>query len=160
MSALALVLCAALIAATPPPLPPVPTPAEDWTVVTCDGNLLVDYERNQATFFRNVLIKNPRGTVRSAQLILYFSPQGKKVEKAEALGGVTVVMGEKTGTADTAVYFPEEKKVVMQGRAVIDQAEGSVRGDTITFFLDRREMRVEGSPGAKVIPEKDIDVKF
>jgi len=160
MSALAVALCAALIAATPPPPAPAPTPAEDWTVVTCDGNLLIDYELNQATFFRNVLIKNPRGTVRSPQLILYFSPQGKKVEKAEALGGVTVVMGEKTGTADTAVYFPEEKKVVMQGRAVIDQADGSVRGDKITFFLDRREMRVEGSPGAKVIPEKDIDVKF
>ena len=128
MIALAVVLCAALIAATPPPPAPVPTPAEDWTVVTCDGNLLVDYERNQATFFRNVLIKNPRGTVRSPQLILYFSPQGKKV--------------------------------VMQGRAVIDQADGSVRGDKITFFLDRREMRVEGSPGAKLIPEKDLDVKF
>jgi lipopolysaccharide transport protein LptA len=150
----------ALLLVSVPIEPSAPTPAEDWTVVTCDGNLTVDYELNQATFFRNVLIKNPRGTLNSEKLIIYFTEQGKAVEKAEALGGVAVDMGERTGRADAVVYFPQEKKVVMSGGATIKQAEGIVRGETITFFLDRREMQVEGSPGADVIPEKDVDVGF
>jgi len=150
----------ALLLVSVPTPEPSPTPAEDWTVVTCDGNLMVDYELNQATFFRNVLIKNPRGTLRSDKLIIQFSEQGKTVEKAEAMGGATVDMGERKGRADSVVYFPGEKKVVMSGGATIEQAEGAVRGETITFFLDRREMRVEGSPAVDVIPEKDVDIGF
>lgn len=153
-------LLAALLFASATPPTPAPTPAEDWTVVTCDGNLTVDYERNLATFYRNALIKNPRGTLRSEKLVIHFSEKGKTVEKAEALGGVAVDMGERTGSSDTVVYYPREKRVVMSGRATINQAEGSVRGETITFFLDRQEMRVEGSPVADVIPEKDVGVEF
>lgn len=149
----------ALASATPPPAPS-PTPAEDWTVVTCDGNLTVDYEKNLVTFYRNALIKNPRGTLRSEKLVIHFSDRGKTVEKAEALGGVTVEMGQRRGRSDTVVYYPQEKKVVMSGQATISQAEGEVRGETITFFLDRQEMRVEGAPGVNVVPEKDVEIGF
>jgi len=59
---------------------------DDWTVVTCDGNLLMDYLKQRITFFNNVLIKNPRGSLRADRLIIFLTPDGKKLREQKERG--------------------------------------------------------------------------
>jgi len=138
----------------------VPSADDDWTVITCDGNLLMDYKNQQVTFFNNVLVKNPRGSLRADRLIIFFTPDGKKVERTEGLGNVRVRMEEKTGTSDKIIYYPEEKKAIMLGNAVVSSGTNSVGGGQITFYLDKKEMEVQDAPDLKYIPDDDYDVTF
>jgi len=133
---------------------------DDWTVVTCDGNLLMDYLKQRITFFNNVLVKNPRGSLRADRLIIFLTPDGKKVERTEGVGNIHIKMEEKTGTSDKVIYYPEEKKAIMLGNAVVSSGSNSVRGGQITFYLDKKEMEVQDTPDLKYIPDEDYDVTF
>lgn len=137
-----------------------PSAADEWTVITCDGNLFLDYDRNQATFYRNVLIKNPRGSLKADRLVIFFSPEGKEIEKAEAYGHIWVHMGGKTGTSQKIVYYPARKQAILLGEAEVTSGENTVRGGKITFHLDREEMVVEDAPDVIITPDKDYDVQF
>ena len=161
MKSLLVTLLASLFAAglpSPPPPAVGPTPAEDWTAITCDGNLLMDYEENRVVFFRNVLVKNPRGSLKADRLDVFFSPDGRQVERAEAYGNPWVKMGDREGTSRKINYYPPEKKAVLLGDAVVFSGENQLRGGKITFYLDREEMEVEEAPDMIYSPDKDYDV--
>ncbi len=145
----------------PTPAPsPAPTPHEDWTVVTCDGNLFMDYRNQQVTFFNNVLVKNPRGSLRADRLIIFFTPDGKKVDRTEGEGNIKIITEEKAGSADKIIYYPDGRKAVLLGNAVVTSGTDSVRGGKITFYLDKKEMEVEETPDIKFFPDKDFNVNF
>jgi len=133
---------------------------DDWTVVTCDGNLLMDYLKQRIIFFNNVLVKNPRGSLRADRLTIFLTPDGKKVERTEGVGNIRIKMEEKTGTSDKVIYYPEEKKAIMLGNAVVSSGSNSVRGGQIIFYLDKKEMEVQDTPDLKYIPDDDYDVSF
>lgn len=137
-----------------------PAAGEDWTVVTCDGNLFMDYETNRVIFFNNVRVENPRGSIDSDRLTVFFSPDGKTVEKTEGEGNVRIRMGLRSGRSERFIYYPAEKKAVLVGDAAVTVAGDSVRGGTIIFYLDRNEMDVEESPTLKYVPEEDYQVDF
>ncbi len=138
-----------------------PAPAdESWTVITCDGNLYLDYKANQASFYNNVVVKNPRGMIKADRLVVFFSADGKGVERTEAIGNVSVRMGARTGSSKKFVYYPAEKRAVMIGDAVVSEGPTSVRGGKITFYLDRKEMEVEDIPGGEFQPGEDYDINF
>ena len=133
---------------------------DDWTVVTCDGNLLMDYLKQRIIFFNNVLVKNPRGSLRADRLTIFLTPDGKKVERTEGVGNIRIKMEEKTGTSDKVIYYPEEKKAIMLGNAVVSSGSNSVRGCQIIFYLNKQEMEVQDTPDLKYIPDDDYDVSF
>ena len=137
-----------------------PVGDDDWTVVTCDGNLLMDYQGQRVIFFNNVLVKNPRGSLRADRLIIFLTPDGKKVERTEGEGNIRIQMEDKTGTSEKVIYYPEEKKAIMLGNAVVSMGSNSVRGGQITFYLDTKEMEVQDTPNIKYIPDEDYDVTF
>ncbi len=132
--------------------------AEDWTVVTCDGNLLMDYEKQLVYFFNNVLARNPRGTIRSDRLIVFFSPDGRSVEKTEGEGNVRFEADGRTGRGERMIYYPAEKKTVLIGEASVSFGGDTVRGGMITFYLDKMEMEVEDSPSLEYHPEGDFQI--
>ena len=138
----------------------VPAGDDDWTVITCDGNLLMDYKNQRITFFNNVLVKNPRGSLQGDCLIIFLTPDGKKVERTEGMGNIRIRMEEKTGTSDKIIYYPEEKKAIMLGNAVVSSGTNSVGGGQITFYLEKKEMEVQESPDLKYIPDEDYDLTF
>ncbi|MEA1927418.1 MAG: LptA/OstA family protein [Candidatus Auribacterota bacterium] len=133
---------------------------EDWTIVTCDGNLLMDYKNQRVIFFNNVLVKNPRGSLQADRMIIFFTPDGKKVDRVEAEGNIRIRMEEKAGTSDKVIYYPEEKKAVLLGHAVVSSGLNRVQGGMIIFFLDKKEMEVQDTPDIQYIPDEDYDVTF
>ncbi|MFH0855322.1 MAG: LPS export ABC transporter periplasmic protein LptC [Candidatus Omnitrophota bacterium] len=104
--------------------------AKEKITITCDGSLEIDYEKNIATFNKNVLVDRVDSRIYSDVMLLYFSA-GKdakladktpgamgnnKIDKIVAKGNVKIVRGENTSFSDEAVYTASDRKIVLLGR--------------------------------------------
>ena len=103
---------------------------KEKTTITCEGSLEIDYEKNIATFNKNVKVERPDSTIYSDKMDLYFSP-GKdkrqvskapqimgnnKIDKIVARGNVRIVRGENTSYSEEAVYTAADRKIILNGR--------------------------------------------
>jgi len=112
-------------------------------VITCDGSLQVDYQKNIATFNDNVRVVTADGVIISDQMELYFKAQptdgkqarlglddmsqaGSKIERILARGNVKITRGQNVSYSDQAVYSSLENKITLLGRPklVIYSSEG------------------------------------
>lgn len=106
---------------------------KDKMVITCDGPLQVDYEKNIATFNENVKVDRGDSQIYSDTMDVYFaseknapaapaqsaaSPQlmGSKINQIIARGHVRIVRGENTSYSDEAVYTAASKKITLRGQ--------------------------------------------
>lgn len=103
---------------------------KEKTMITCEGSLEIDYEKNIATFNKDVKVERPDLTIYSDRMDLYFSA-GKdnrqenktsqimgnnKIDKIVARGNVRIVRGEDTSYSEEAVYTAADSRVVLSGR--------------------------------------------
>jgi LPS export ABC transporter protein LptC len=118
-------------------------------VITCDGSLQVDYQKNIATFNDNVRVVTTDGVITGDQMELYFKAQsaaaansaagasvrpslddisaaGSKIERILARGNVTITRGANVSYSNEAVYSALENKITLSGRPklVIYSSEG------------------------------------
>ncbi|MCX5700712.1 MAG: LPS export ABC transporter periplasmic protein LptC [Candidatus Omnitrophica bacterium] len=116
---------------TPPSLKAGEMSVSDKVVVTCDGPLTIDYDKNVATFNDNVRVERIDSVIYSDAMDLYFS-SGKskdvvsnkapslmgnnKIDRIVARGNVRIVRGENTSYSDEAVYTAIDKKIILSGR--------------------------------------------
>ena len=113
-------------------------PAEDKIskkekiVITCDGPLEVDYEKNIAVFNNNVKVEKPDLTIYSDRMQVYFSPRQEEakgvqeslamassINKIVAHGNVRILRGENTTYSQEAIYDAKSKKITLTGRPQI-----------------------------------------
>lgn len=101
-------------------------------VITCDGPLDVDYEKNIAVFNNNVKVEKPDLTIYSDKLEVYFTPKQEEAKKAQgsdvmsssinkiiALGNVRIIRGENISYSQQATYTALDKKMTLTGRPQI-----------------------------------------
>jgi len=89
------------------------------TTIKCSGPLVLDYKENTAVFKDNVVIENPKGTMASSEMVVFFDPDKKKILKVNANGGVRLIRGNSISVSEEAVYFAEEGKAILTGNPVI-----------------------------------------
>lgn len=111
---------------------------KDKIVITCDGPLQIDYEKNIATFNNNVKVDTKDATIYSDRMEVYFitsssaasSPEGaiatanaaaspgmgSKIDKIISKGNVRIVKGENTSYSDEATYSAVDRKILLNGR--------------------------------------------
>lgn len=108
---------------------------KEKTVITCDGPLEIDYEKNIAVFNNNVHVKRPDSDIYSDKMDVYFIPDanedkaskdnepektpgfmGAKIDKIIARGNVKVMKQDNISYSDEAVYSALDKKLVLTGR--------------------------------------------
>jgi len=74
-----------------------------------------------------------------------------EIQKIVALGGVKITRTQGgTATADQAVYYQKDEKLVLTGNPVVKQGKDFVEGQIITIFLKENRSVVEGSGEKKV----------
>jgi len=132
----------------------------DWTEITCDGNMLVNYRENWVRFARNVRVNNQRGKIFSDLLIIFMEENGKRVDRAESRGNVRILMGGREGTGDALIYYPEEKKAVLIGHAALKEGNNTVRGKSITFYTDTRDIEIDGAREVEFHPRTEFQLDF
>ncbi len=106
---------------------------KDKVTITCDGKLIVDYDKNIATFYDNVKVERPDLTIYSDKMDLYFvresagsdaDPAARKtdksmassIDKIVASGNVKIVRGENVSYSEVAEYKAADKKIILSGR--------------------------------------------
>jgi len=103
-------------------------------VITCDGPLDVDYEKNIAIFNNNVKVEKPDLIIYSDKLQVYFTPKqqndlsakavgmaaiSSSLNKIVALGNVRIIRGENISYSQEATYTAIDKKISLTGRPQI-----------------------------------------
>jgi lipopolysaccharide transport protein LptA len=151
-------------ATSPPPvIAKSPLPAgsstNEPTIITAD-NLHGDYAHNVGTFEGNVLVVDPRMTVRADRMVVFFGTTNvltttgttittnttRCVQKIIADGGVVMTTPDNKKTnSDHGEYTANDGKVVLTGHPRAESADGIVTGDKITFWRDTQRMDVENS---------------
>lgn len=87
--------------------------------ITCDGPLIIDYEKNIAIFEDNVLVDDTRGRIYSEKMEAFLDPLTKNIVKVVAYGGVRVVRGEDSTYSQKAIYTTKDRKIVLIGKPKI-----------------------------------------
>jgi lipopolysaccharide transport protein LptA len=123
------------------------------TVVTSD-HLSVDYAHNFGTFEGNVLAVDPRITVRSDKMTVWFGSTNnivgdatnavRTLQKILADGSVVITTpDEKVSHSDHAVYTADDGRVVLTGSPRVHSADGNITGKKITLWRNSEKMDVE-----------------
>lgn len=86
------------------------------TVITCDGPLVINYEKNIAHFKENVIAKDERGTLRAEMMDVYYNRLSRRVSKIVALQNVVIENPDGNKTySDSVIYLADEGRVILGG---------------------------------------------
>ncbi|MFA5355786.1 MAG: LPS export ABC transporter periplasmic protein LptC [Candidatus Omnitrophota bacterium] len=99
-------------------------------VITCDGSLEIDYDKNVATFTENVKVNTEDVLIDSDTMDVYFggtgqdssnlakadSTMGSKIDRIVARGNVKITRGENISYSDEATYNAVDKKIILSGK--------------------------------------------
>lgn len=90
------------------------------TIITSQGPLEVDYNKNIAVFNDNVHVVDRRGEIYCDKLIVYFDQDRKKITKAHAQGNVKLRRGNSWSFSSEAIYDLSQGKVILLGRPKLE----------------------------------------
>jgi len=87
-------------------------------VITCEGPMELNYEKNTAVFEKNVKVEGDsgQGTMFADKMTITFSTEAKQIDKLVAEGNVKIVRGENTSYSEGLVFTGADKRVVLTGR--------------------------------------------
>ncbi len=102
-----------------------------------------DYNGNVVTFTGNVIANQEDVTLYSDRLVMYYEGSTNEVSRIVAEGAVRIVQLDRRATAERAVFYNAEKKIVLTGRPVVTQGNNRVIGEVITILMDRNWVEVE-----------------
>lgn len=101
------------------------------TVITCDGPLVLDYEKNIAHFHKNVVAKDDKGTLRADLMDVYYNKVSRRVAKIVALHNVVLENPDGNKTySDSMIYLADEGRVILGG-------------DTEALYYDTTNLKTE-----------------
>jgi lipopolysaccharide export system protein LptA len=130
------------------------------SIVIKSNSLEVDNKKRVVTFTGNVDARRDDLIINCDKMFVYYSgtvtndPSQKsdlKMEKIVAKGGVRISRPSGgLATAEEAVYYHGDEKVILTGNPTVKQGEDVVEGSTITLYLREDRSIVEGSDGKQV----------
>jgi lipopolysaccharide export system protein LptA len=130
------------------------------SIVVKSDSLEVDNKERVMTFTGNVDARRDDFIINCDKMFVYYSgtmtndPSQKndlKIEKIVAKGGVRISRPSGgLATAEEAVYYHGDEKVILSGNPTVKQGEDVVEGSRITLYLREDRSVVEGSDGKQV----------
>ncbi len=113
-------------------------------MVVTSARMEADELGNTVTFIGEVVLKKEAMTLTSDHLVVFYDPASKGVREIEALGNVVVLKEGRVATANKAIYYSEDEKVVLTGEPRISENENQLGGERITLFMRDDRSIVEG----------------
>ena len=105
--------------------------------------LEADQRAGTIVFSGDVVAKQQEGVIMSELLTVTYD-ENKNVRRIVAEKSVKISQADRVATCDKATFYPDEKRVVMEGSPRVWKDGDLVTGDVITLFLDSDKMDVEG----------------
>jgi lipopolysaccharide export system protein LptA len=108
---------------------PNPDNKKSRIIITCDGEVEFNYEKNQAYFLKNVKVVSQDGNIESDKMTVNLEPSTRKIKNIIAEGNVKITQGDNITYSDKALYIEKDKKIVLVGRPkLILYEEGESKG--------------------------------
>lgn len=85
------------------------------TVITCDGPMEVDSRRSKARFWRNVRVKDAKGSIRSDRMDVTLEPGTNRMKRATFWGNVQIHHENQMSTSRRAIYWPRPGRTILAG---------------------------------------------
>ncbi|MGC1969512.1 MAG: LPS export ABC transporter periplasmic protein LptC [Candidatus Acidiferrales bacterium] len=84
---------------------------------------------------------------------------GQQLQRAVALGGVTVRQGDRVGTAEQAEYTASDGKFVLSGGhpTIIDAASDATTGHSLTFFVANDTILIDSQAGSRTLTKHRVE---
>jgi len=137
------------------------TNAGPGTILQSDSPLKIASDRMEANqndktvlFEGHVVVQQDDLTITGKRLKVYSveglkdsaaqSAMVDKIDRIEIEGDVTISQKDKVATAQRAVYYHEEQKIVLSGQPIVTQGEDRIQGRLITLLLAQGKSIVEG----------------
>ncbi|MDP2981643.1 MAG: LPS export ABC transporter periplasmic protein LptC [Candidatus Omnitrophota bacterium] len=89
---------------------------KDYTTITCDGPLELNYNQNRAFFHGNVKVEDSKGNIMADRIDVYFNPETRRVKLVVARGNVRIINGENITYSEKAIYFVDQARVILPSR--------------------------------------------
>jgi len=79
----------------------------------------------------------------------------QRIDYIEFQGDVKVTQQDRLATADKAIFYQKDQKIMLHGRPVVTKGQDRIEGNLITIYLKEGRSIVEGGPvQATLFPEK------
>ncbi|MBI3318958.1 MAG: LPS export ABC transporter periplasmic protein LptC [Candidatus Omnitrophica bacterium] len=85
------------------------------TLVTCEGPMEVDYHHHKARFWRNVIVEDSKGTIRSDRMDVALEPNTHQLTRASFYGHVQIHQENRVATSHRANYWQPLGKTMLTG---------------------------------------------
>ncbi len=106
--------------------------------------LIANKKAGLVTFKGSVVARHKDGTIVSDLLKVYYDGKDA-VEKIVASGNVKINQQDRVGVCKTAIFYPDDQKIVMSGDPRVWKDGDVVTGKVITIFGGSDRMDVEGA---------------
>ena len=130
------------------------------SIVIKSDSLEIDNQKRLVTFTGNVDARADDLIITCEKMFVQYSgsmqkdpsqQSSMKMDKITAKGMVKITRPDGgLATADEAVYFQKDGKIVLTGTPQVKQGDDFVEGSKITLFLNEDRSIVEGSDGKQV----------
>ena len=145
-------------------------------IVIQSNSLEIDNNKQIITFKGDVDAKEKTFNIQCDVLLLYYKDGSApadsddpnlRVDRIVAKGRVKITRPEGgSASAEHAVYYQAEERVVLTGNPIVKQGDDFIEGDRITLFMKESRSVVEGSQKRKVkavvnsVGDKDKPIGF
>ena len=119
-------------------------------IVIKSNELQADTKNRPATFIGKVVEIQDSITIHTDKLVVRYAEKGGDVEKVEAFGNVRIVQANRIGTAQQAVYYTKDGKIILYGSRKVVQGKDMVSGSEITYFVNEEKSVVTGTANTRV----------
>jgi len=105
-----------------------------------------------AIFTGNVIVIQGVMRLTAPEVQVFYGPDGKKIERMLATGGVTLVNASEAAEAQEAAYTIDSGEVVMTGDVLVTQGSSALSGKLLTVNLVTGTGVMEGRVQTVFIP--------
>jgi len=107
-------------------------------------------QQRQSIFTGDVVATQGDMTLSADKLTVFLLENQDQIDRLEAVGTVKVVQLDRVATADLAIFYQLEEKLVLSGHAVVVQDNNRVSGEEIVIYLKENRSVIKSSNNSRV----------
>lgn len=125
----------------------------DAPIQIASDRMEVDQKAKVVLFEGHVVVQQKDLTITGKKMRVYTgnaadqssaSSKADRIDRIEVEGDVRISQQNKIATADKAVYYHNQQKIVLMGKPQFSQGQDTIKGRLITLYLPEQRTVVEG----------------
>jgi len=123
---------------------------DDVPIHVVSDRMVADNKNQWVHFIGNVTATRGDIVIHSDRLEVYRDPKTEKIDRIEAIGRVDISRGTKYATADKAIFYEAEQKIVLLGNPKAWENDNIIVGHKMNIYLKTDQLIVEGDSNRRV----------